>query len=76
MEGVTVNLEEEGDKMLAEVLRSMSANMSLPPVPRRSAWYAPTSANNPPAPPSYVPFPDASPIPTPMYDRGTNRVLY
>ena len=36
MEGVTVNLEEEADKMLAEVLRSMSTHMSLPPVPRRS----------------------------------------
>ena len=38
----------------------------------RSAWYAPSPASNPTAPPSYVPFPDASPVPTPMYDRGTN----
>ena len=39
---------------------------------RRSAWYDPATASNPAAPPSYVPFPDALPIPTPMYDRGTN----
>ena len=42
----------------------------------RSAWYTPTSSSNPTAPSSYVPFPDTSPVPTPMYDRGTNRVLY
>ena len=43
---------------------------------RRSAWYAPTSGSNPAAPPSYVLFPDALPVPTPMYNRGTNRILY
>jgi hypothetical protein len=76
MEGVTVNPKEEADKLLVEVLRSMSMHMSLPPVPRRSAWYAPTPGSNPTAPPSYVPSPDASPIPTPMYDQGINQVLY
>ena len=51
MEGVTVNLEEEADKMLAEVLRSMSANMSLPHVPRRSPRLAAARHGTPPPPP-------------------------
>ena len=41
-----------------------------------SAWYAPTTSSNPATPPSYVPFPNASAIPTPMYDQGTNQTLY
>ena len=43
---------------------------------RHSAWYAPTPGSNPTAPPSYVLFPNTSPVPMPMYDRGINRVLY
>ena len=39
---------------------------------RHSAWYAPAPSSNPTAPPSYVSFPDALPIPMPMYDRGIN----
>ena len=42
-EEVTVNPEEEADKLLAEVLRSMSMHMSLPPVPRRSPRLPPLS---------------------------------
>ena len=51
MEEVTVNLEEEADKMLAEVLRSMSTHMSLPPVPRRSPRLAAAQRGTPPPPP-------------------------
>ena len=56
----------------------VSSTRSLPLTAsgRHLAWYTPASSSNPTAPPSYVPFPDASPIPMPMYDRGTNRVLY
>ena len=50
MEGVTANLEEEADKMLAEVLRSMSASMSLPG-PRRSPRLAAARHGTPPPPP-------------------------
>ena len=39
---------------------------------RHSAWYAPTPSSNPTAPLSHVLFPDTPPIPTPMYDQGTN----
>ena len=51
MEEVTVNLEEEADKMLAEVLRSMSTHMSLPPVPRCSPRLAAAQRGTPPPPP-------------------------
>ena len=51
MEGATVNLEEEVDKMLAEVLRSMSTHMSLPPVPRHSPRLAAAQRGTPPPPP-------------------------
>ena len=50
MEEVTVNPEEEADKLLAEVLRSMSTHMSLPPVPRRSPRLATTQRGTPPPP--------------------------
>ena len=48
MEGVMVNPEEEVDKLLAEVLRSMSMHMSLPPVPRRSPRLAAAQRGMPP----------------------------
>jgi hypothetical protein len=48
MEGVTVNPEEEADKLLAEVLRSMSTHMSLPPVPRHSPRLAAAQRGMPP----------------------------
>ena len=47
---VTMNLEEEADKMLAEVLRSMSSHMSLPPVPCRSPHLAAAQCGMPPPP--------------------------
>ena len=51
MEGLTVNPEEEADKLLAEVLRSMSLHMSLPPVPRHSPRLAAAQRGMPPPPP-------------------------
>ena len=50
MEEVTVNPEEEVDKLLAEVLRSMSMHMSLPTVPRRSPRLAAAQRGTPPPP--------------------------
>ena len=50
MEGVMVNPKEEADKVLAEVLRSMSTHMSLPPVPRCSPCLAAIQRGTPPPP--------------------------
>ena len=50
MEEVVVNPKEEADKLLAEVLRSMSTHMSLPPVPCRSPRLATTQHGMPPPP--------------------------
>ena len=69
---VTMDCKEEADKMLAEVLQSISTHMSLLPISCCSAWYTPAPSSDPMAPPSYVPFPNASAIPTPMYNRGIN----
>ena len=55
---------------------SPTCSLPLTASGRCSAWYTPAPGSNPTAPPSYVPFPNTSPIPTPMYDRGTNRILY
>ena len=54
MEEVTVNLEEEADKMLVEVLRLMSTHMSLPPIPRCSLRLA-TARRGTPLPPPVTP---------------------
>ena len=54
MEEVVVNPEEEADKLLVEVLRSMSTHMSLPPVPRRSLRLATARRGTPPPPPPPV----------------------
>ena len=50
MEEVTANPEEEADKLLAEVLRSMSTHMSLPPIPCRSPRLAAAQCGTPPPP--------------------------
>ena len=50
MEEVVVNPEEEADKLLVEVLRSMSTHMSLPPIPRRSLRLAAAQRGMPPPP--------------------------
>ena len=47
MEEVTTNQEEEADKLLAEVLRSMSTHMSLPPIPRCSPHLAAAQRGTP-----------------------------
>ena len=50
MEEAMRNPEEEANKLLVEVLRSMSTNMSLAPIPRRSPRLAATQRGTPPPP--------------------------
>jgi hypothetical protein len=47
---VTMDVEEEVNKLLAEVLQSMSMHMSFPPVPHRLPQLATAQHDTPPAP--------------------------